>query len=202
MSFAKMDQVFPEAIEQAIPLIIAGILRDEYAQSGAVVKRIGKEIKVNQRTVKNWYEGHCAPNLTNFIRLVRLYPKILESFLLVCGYEELAKVLADQNNGNYQAWSDQKVACYSITFDTTNAFVPGKSYRQLKQRQLWFYTEVLLGHKPTACSLSEFWPISIATAKRDIALLTRLGLICFSGAKRNGYYSALSMHDDIVVLTL
>jgi hypothetical protein len=200
MSFAKMDQVFPEATEQAMPLIIAGILRDEYAQSGTAVKRIGKDIKVNPRTVKNWYEGHCSPNLTHFIRLIRLSPKMLESFLVVCGYEDVARVLAEQNNDHYRRWEEQKVACYSITFDTKNSFLSDNSLRQLKQRQLWFYSEVQLGHKPTARSLSEFWSVSIATAKRDIALLTRLRLIYFSGAKRNGSYAALPINEDLDVL--
>jgi hypothetical protein len=202
MSFAKMDQVFPEATEQAMPLIIAGILRDEYAHSGAAVKKIGREIKVNPRTVKNWYEGHCSPNLTHFIRLARLSPKLLESFLVVCGYEDVARGLAEQNNDQYRTWDGQNVACCCINFDTKNTFLSGNSLRQLKQRQLWFYAEVQLGHKPTARSLTEFWSISIATARRDIALLTRLRLIDFAGAKRYGFYAALPTHDDFAVLSL
>ena len=201
MSFAKMDQVFPEAPEQAMPLIIAGILRDEYAQSGAAVKRIGKEIGANPRTVKNWYEGHCSPNLAHFIRLVRLSPKILESFLLVCGYEDVARVILEQNIEHCRRWEEQKVAFCSITFDTNDTFLSGNSLRQLNRRQLWFYSKVQFGHKPTARSLSELWPTSIATAKRDIALLIRLRLIYFAGAKRNGFYVALPINAALDVST-
>lgn len=193
MSFAKMDQIFPEASEQAMPLIIASILRDDYAQVGAAVKRIGKELNANPRTVKNWYEGHCSPNLTHFIRLVRLSPKILESFLVVCGYQDVARVLLEQNNDHCQSWGEQKNACYSITFDTNDTSLSVISLGQLKLRQLWFYSEVQVGHKPTAQFLSEFWSISIATAKRDIAFLIRMRLIEFAGAKRNGFYSALPL---------
>jgi hypothetical protein len=89
------------------------------------VKKIGKEIRANPRTVKNWYEGHCSPNLAHFIRLVRLSPKILESFLVVCGYEDVARVLAEQNNDQYRTWDEQKVACYCINIDTKNTFFRG-----------------------------------------------------------------------------
>ncbi len=122
--------------------------------------------------------------------------------MVVCGYEDVTRVLAEQNNDQYRTWDEQKVACYRINFDTKNTFLSGNSLRQLKQRQLWFYTEVQFGHKPTARSLSDFWSISISTARRDIALLTRLCLIDLAGAKRNGFYAALPTHDDFAVLSL
>ena len=45
------------------------------------------------------------------------------------------------------------------------------------------------GGEPTAHSHARYWGVGVATARRDIALLVDLGLIHFSGAKKNGRYA-------------
>lgn len=186
MSYANLDQVFHGTSDGAMTKMITKILRDEYGSSGSALKLISRRIRVKERTVKNWYEGNSAPNLDHFVKLVAASPKILEQLLLLCGYDDQANSLKNQRLNHTK--TDREIICYSIIFDTNDTPIDIDSFRKLKQRHLWFCSEIGLGNKPNARTLSKHWPIGIATAKRDIALLTRLKLICFVGSKRNGFY--------------
>ena len=188
MSFTNLDQVFHGNPPDSIPRHISKILRSEYGASGSALKRIGNKINVSQRTVKNWYEGQNTPNLVNFIKLASSSPDMLTLFLLLCGYDDMAKIFSLKNQQTTSSKNDFEVVCYSIIFDTNHSGVDINSLSKLHQRRLWFYSEVSMGNKPNAETLSKFWSVSLSTAKRDIAFLTNLKLIGFVGSRRSGFY--------------
>lgn len=190
MSYTNLDQVFHGDSNSDIAKTIARILRDEYGGSNAALKRISNKIDANQRTVKNWYEGNNTPNLEHFIKLVKTSPKMLAHFLLLCGYDDLAKLFILKNQRVNSVKNGREIVCYSVIFDTNDTNVDMNSFRKLNQRRLWFYSKIGLGNKPNARTLSEFWSVSLTTAKRDIAFLTHLKLVGFVGSKRGGFYVA------------
>jgi predicted HTH transcriptional regulator len=59
-------------------------------------------------------------------------------------------------------------------------------------RQKWFLNQTGKGIRVSSSELAAHWDISQKTAKRDIADLKQKGLIEFSGAPKNGYYSLKS----------
>ena len=64
--------------------------------------------------------------------------------------------------------------------------------RNLNKRQMWFYSEVWQLRKPTAFDIASYWNVGIATARRDIAIVTKLNLIYFVGSRRNGHYALIT----------
>ena len=185
-----MDPVFPGEKQEEIAKIIAQILREEYGEVGGAVKKIARKIEANPRTVKNWYEGRRAPSLGNFIAMARTSSKFVELFLQLSGYTDLADVLCAQIKAQKVGRLTLGLEVYSINFDTIKTQKDLDIFQNLNQRQVRFYFQVRHGNRPTALDMTNFWNIGIATAKRDIAGLIDIGLICFVGSKRNGYYAA------------
>ncbi len=68
--------------------------------------------------------------------------------------------------------------------------VPIKSTpANLNERQRWFLDRLRSGIRATARSIRAHAGVTLKTARRDIAHLKGLGLICFVGAKKKGYYT-------------
>jgi len=189
MSYAKKDQVFPSERDEKMRFSIAKILREEFSATNSAMKIIGKRIHANPRGVKNWYQGKSAPNLSHFISLTSMSPSLMCWFLRTTGYLDLARRLELKTKGNPPLIGDTEFQFYGIIFDIKNIPDGLKILQSLNQRQIWFYAEVFKGNRPSARNLSAFWAIGLATARRDISHLIQVGLIHFSGARKNGGYA-------------
>ncbi|WP_299939757.1 hypothetical protein [uncultured Microbulbifer sp.] len=189
MSYEKKDQFIPSQRDEKIRISIARILREGFSETNSAIKIIAKHIHANPRGVKNWYQGTSAPNLSHFISLASMSPALMCWFLRITGYLDLARWLDLKMEGGAPAMKEIEFRFYGVTFDTEN--IPGglKVIQSLNHRQMWLYAEVKKENKPTAQSLSSFWGVGIATARRDISHLIRLRLIYFSGARKTGYYA-------------
>ena len=191
MSFSKTDHIIPNSPVQNIKQIIARILRKEYERSGSAHKKIGQKNDINPRTVKNWYEGRCAPNLEHFIALAKTSTELVECFLELIGRVELSTLLRLET---HTMGSDKNLEFefYKIIFDTIKREGNFDVIRNLNQRQMWFYSEVRQLRKPTASDVASYWNVGHATAKRDIANVIKLNLVYFVGSRRNGYYALIT----------
>jgi len=177
--------------EKNIAHSIAQILRQDYADSGAAIKRIERKAKLSPHAIKNWYEGRKVPSLENFILLTKASPRLVEWLLRQTKNDDLADILSAQIKSLKAGRTPLEFEFYSINFDTLKSKKNIDILQNLNQRQMCFYSQVRQGCNPTAHDMTDFWNIGIATAKRDIAGLVDAGLICFVGSKRNGYYAAL-----------
>ena len=101
----------------------------------------------------------------------------------------MARRLELKTEGEVPPVGDMEFCFYGIIFDTKKIRGGLTGLQSLNQRQVWFYAEVHKGGEPTAHSHARYWGVGVATARRDIALLVDLGLIHFSGAKKNGRYA-------------
>jgi hypothetical protein len=191
MSSTQMGPLGTTKIEKNIAHSIAQILRQDYADSGAAIKRIERKAKLSPHAIKNWYEGRKVPSLENFICLTKASPGLVEWFLRQTKNDDLADLLSAQIKAAKVGSPPLKFEFYSINFDTIKTKKNLDILQNLNQRQMCFYSQVRQGRKPTAHDMTNFWNIGIATAKRDIAGLIDAGLICFVGPKRTGYYAAL-----------
>ena len=188
MSFTKMDSVFTNAGQEIIARAIATVLREEYSGVGSAIKRIAKKIDAEPRAVKNWYEGRRAPNLRHFIALARTSSKMTACFLQLAGYGDLVDTLAHLPSSAQEGKKCFVRTFYYINFDTFESAPRVHDLQALNQRQLWFYHEISKGRKLDAQNITAFWHVGVASARRDIAKLIALNLICFVGSKRNGFY--------------
>lgn len=188
MSFSKTDQVFTGLTQEEIAKLIAEMLRGQYGKSGSARKIIGRKIGVDPRTVRNWYEGNSAPNLAHFITLARRSPVFVEWFLRHSGHDDLAETFLARSKAAENGSSVPSLEFYSIKIDPINMEEHLEVIQNLNQRQVWFYFQIQQGHLVTARDLVEVWQVGLATAKRDIAGLVNLGLVCYVGSKRAGFY--------------
>ncbi len=190
MSFSKTDHIFPNSPVQNIKQIIARILRKEYERSGSAHKKIGKKNDINPRTVKNWYEGRCAPNLKHFIALARTSTEMVECFLELTGRVELSTLLWLETH-TMESDKYLEFEFFKVIFDTIKREGKFNVMKNLNQRQMWFYAEVRQFRKPTASDVASFWNVGCSTAKRDIAKVIKLNLVYFVGSRRNGHYALI-----------
>ncbi len=58
----------------------------------------------------------------------------------------------------------------------------------VNDRQKWFLEQLALGKNCRASDLAEHWSVTVKTARRDIAVLKKGGVIEFIGAPKKGYY--------------
>ena len=191
MSFSKTDHIFPNFTVQNIKQIIAGILRKKYERSGSAHKKIGRKNGINPRTVKNWYEGRCAPNLENFIALARTSTELVECFLELIGRVELS-TLPRLETHTMESDKNLEFEHYKVIYDTIIREGNYDVIKNLNQRQMWFYSEVRQLRKPTASDVASYWNVGRATARRDIANVIKLNLVYFVGSRRNGHYALIT----------
>lgn len=188
MSYSKMDRVFPIFSQDEIAKIISEILREIYGGKRSSVKAIAAISPVDLRTIKSWYEGRNAPNLSHFLQLCADEPEFLAAILKIINYGDVAQHLMLQEKRKHTLRSVPNIEVYSINFDTIKSADVLDVVRQLGIRQVWFYSQLKKGRQYGVDDIVAFWGVGTATAKRDIADLIRLGLICFVGSKRLGFY--------------
>lgn len=189
MSYSKMDRVFPIFSQDEIANIIGEILREIYGEKRSSVKAIAAVSSVDLRTIKSWYEGRNAPNLSHFLQLCADEPEFLAAILKVIDYGDVAQHLMLQEKRKQALRTVPNIEVYSINFDTIKSPDVLDVVRQLGIRQVWFYSQLKKGRRYGVDDIVAFWGVGTATAKRDIADLVRLKLVRFIGSKRNGYYT-------------
>jgi len=187
MSFTNNDQVFHTISEQELAEIISYNLRKDHGVHGSSVKEIARKIKVSPRIVRNWYEARNIPSLANFLRLTECSPTLMKTFLELSNHSNVSKHSRAQNlshpHANKSNYGDNSV--------TINVSLNRNTLLKLNQRQLWFYGLLQKGLSLKAEDVVNVWDVNIRTAKRDLAGLTELELIEFSGVHKNGRYVPL-----------
>lgn len=186
---------------QAYAETIAQLLEREHGGTHRAVKQVMKLTEASERTVKHWLSGQHGPDTVFFLRLVVSSP-VIRAFVI--GLIESSQGAGDDRHG-----VDQKAARRpSKTSDTQP---PRQDRRQndrindpktdpindpiteaLNERQRWFLGRVAAGHRCRAADICGHWKVSAKTARRDIAALSAMGLIRFTGARRNGCYRPAS----------
>lgn len=188
MSYSKMDRVFPILSQQKTAQIISDILKGLYEEKRPSVKAIAAVMPADLRTIKSWYEGQNVPNLSHFLQLCMSSPEFLAAILKIIGYSDLARYLMQTEKRKKALKVVPTIEVYSINFDAIKSPDLLDVVRQLGIRQVWFYSQLKKGRRYGVDDIVAFWGVGTATAKRDIADLIRLGLICFVGSKRLGFY--------------
>lgn len=170
---------------------ISNILRQDYEDSGAAIKRIERKSGLSRHAVRNWYEGCRVPSLENFMLLTEASPKLVEWFLRRTGHDGLADIMQAQR----QAVKTDEIPAgfdpFCLIFETESSAAMLRKMQKLTLRQLWFYTKIKQGHKQQAHDLVSVFGIGRATAYRDIDGLLKCGLLCRAGMGRDEYYAVL-----------
>ena len=103
MSFQKTGKFLHKskgaAGEKAFAVMVATVLRGRFGDRPAAIKIVARWTGASERTVKNWFGGHCAPRGHFFQILVLNCPEMLDAFLLSVGGGDrlaFAKLMAAQ----------------------------------------------------------------------------------------------------------
>lgn len=197
MSFAKNDQILTPAIaEEVLTFLVQKILRQEYKNQNAAVKRIGQKTGLELRAIRNWYEGRKPPKSAHLLILARHYPQVLQEVIKLVGYVDL------WTTGEQTSYSPNSISnesemlssgkIYSARFCTINVKFNIEIGGKLNQRQLWFLGLLQQGYKIRATDIISMWRVSARAAKYDIEGLVTLDLIRFVGSRKTGNYEAIS----------
>lgn len=71
--------------EDAFAAMVSMVLRGRFEDRPASIKVVARWTGASERTVKNWFSGHCAPRGHFFRSLVLNCPEMLDAFLLSVG---------------------------------------------------------------------------------------------------------------------
>ncbi len=177
--------------EEKLAREIAEILRQDYQDSGAAIKRIERKTDASHHAIRNWYDAQRAPGLGNFIHLTKASPRLIEWFLDKVGRGDLAQLIQAQNQAEKQGRDNSSFDISCLIFETESSDVLLKKMQKLTLRQLWFYAKIKQGDKLQAHDLVYVFGVGRATAYRDIDGLLKCGLLCRVGTGRDEYYAAL-----------
>ena len=179
MSFSKIDPEFHNNLN----IEISTILKVKYDQKPSSLKTLARDLKMNPRVIKNWYEGTRMPSLENFLKLCQVIPELKNMFDRKC--------FIGSDIGEFKnAKNELEFEVYTINFDSIKSHKQFAKLQNLNQRQIWFYSQIHEKKQNTkANDIVSKYAVSIATAHRDIKILTNLKLIKFIGSKKTGYYT-------------
>lgn len=179
MSFNKMDPEFHSNLSAEI----TNILKLKYGQNSSSIKALARDVNMNPRVVKNWYEGTRVPSLENFIKLCQTIPALKDMFDRKC-------LIGDDRTPSGSFKNGLEFEIYTINFDSIKSCKQFAKLQNLNQRQIWFYDQI--NEKRQNVRASDIvlkYAVSIATAYRDIKILIDLKLVKFTGSKKMGYYT-------------
>ncbi len=180
---------------------IAQLLEREHGGTRRAVKQVMRLTDASERTVKHWLSGQHGPDTVFFLRLLTSSP-VIRAFVI-------GLIESSQGAGHDRHGADQQAGRRSSKSPDTQP--PRQDRRQydrindpktdpindpitaeLNERQRWFLGRVAAGHRCRAADICGHWKVSAKTARRDIAALSAVGLIRFTGARRNGRYRPAS----------
>ena len=180
---------------------IAQLLEREHGGTHRAVKQVMKLTDASERTVKHWLAAQHGPDTVFFLRLVTSSP-VIRAFVI--GLIESSQGAGDDRHG-----VDQKAARRPPKTSDTPPLRQERRQNDrindpktdpindpitdaLNERQRWFLGRVAADHRCRAADICGHWKVSAKTARRDIAALSAMGLIRFTGARRNGRYRPAS----------
>lgn len=191
MSPTQNESFDSSKTQEKIAAEISNILRQDYEDSGAAIKRIERKSGLSHHAVRNWYDGCRVPGLENFMLLTEASPKLVEWFLRRTGHDGLADIMQAQR----QAAKNDKIPAgfdpFRLIFETESSDALLRKMQKLTLRQLWFYAKIKQGDKLQAHDLVYVFGIGRATAYRDIDGLLKCGLLCRTGSGRDEYCAVL-----------
>lgn len=181
---------------QAYAETIAGLLKKEHGDSHRAVKQLMRQTGASERTVKHWLAANHGPDNVYLLRLIATSP-VVRAFVLgviemgIRGQDRArSDDRAEATNPRHGLSGSGHGAADDPINDPDRDRVSDLMAEPLKRRQQWFLERVALGIRSTASDIEKHWGVSPKTARRDIAALRLAGLICFTGARRNGRYRA------------
>lgn len=194
MSRENIDHKFPKQkageIEYQIAQSLKKILREYYRDFPSAVKWICAKTGVQERAVRNWYEGRNAPSSGHFIILIRCYPAVLKMILKLSGHGYLIPYILSPDQGGGTGGLASEWAADSDENVPVNVRI--KPWPDgLNDRQKWFLIELHRKVKVTAADIVVRWSVTDKTAQRDIADLKRKSLIRFNGSRKTGRYEVM-----------
>lgn len=198
MSFSKNDQIASSAMtDKDLALLIQKILRQEYSNRSAAVKRIGQKTGIELRAIRNWYEGRKPPKSIHLLLLSHHYPEVLQQVICSIGHASLwalyKQYMASVSMRPNEAEDSSLEKIYSARSCTINVTLNAQQAGKLNQRQLWFLGLLQQRHKIKVADIVAVWGISSRTAKYDVAGLADLELVRFVGARKTGHYEAVML---------
>lgn len=199
MSFSKDDRVFhvkSHAISDAeFAKIIGTALRKDFGELASAVKTIGQMTRANPRAIRNWYEARNVPSSGHLLVLARSSPSILQFILEQIGGRDLADafgLLANRDTGDARELkTSQQGVIYTDKLVSINGNIPTHIVDRLNQRQRWFVGLLQQNQNVKADDIAIVWGVNARSAWRDVAGLTKIGLVKFTGAKKNGKYEII-----------
>ncbi len=71
---------------------MAAALHETFGGSGSAIKTLARLTSVNERTVKNWFQGKNGPRGDHLVRLVVHSNGVLDAFLTLAGRRDLVAI--------------------------------------------------------------------------------------------------------------
>ena len=81
----ELDPKFPSREKGYLAAQLSLILRESYGERSSTIKQIALEMKISERTVKNWYCGRNGPRGDHLINLMSRNEKIFSMVLALSG---------------------------------------------------------------------------------------------------------------------
>lgn len=200
MSFGKKNQELLDKItDQVVIEMVSGALRHAHEKDASAIKRIGVNTGIKIHTIPKWYHAKNAPKSSHLMILAATYPSILSKMLELMGQTQFRHNSNDSVGAKEASGLRlQYQKSYNVEGDKfvhLNVSLPKYILCGLNIRQLWFLTELQMGTKITAKTITNFWSVSLRTAKRDIHELRGMGLTKFEGSPNNGFYVPVLVTD-------
>lgn len=215
--FPKKGKVFPGGNDRendttAYPELIAGALRSELGNSHRAAKTVMRWTGASERTVKHWLAGRHGPGGEYLVVLMSESDAVFDAILEAAGrhgaviaarmlaaHGTMAEVMAmverertgpaNSTLGGADRDAERPLAGADVPEnDRVNVPVNPLPADGLNARQRWFVAALEAGRDVTAPDLARRWGVSEKTARRDIATLSRRGVIEFVGSFRRGRY--------------
>lgn len=196
MSFNKKDHYLPFRIsDQMIAEHVSAALRQEHFNISAALKHIEGITSIPAKTASKWYKGKYAPKSRHLLTLAAHYPEVLQAVCELMGMGDLwrqavrlgaVEAMRARLNERWEKWN--KSSMERDKFVHIRVRVAAHTAVQLNQRQLWFLGQLQQGYKVHTGDLVDSWQVHIKTARRDVAGLLEVKLICAIKDGRQQWY--------------
>ena len=189
MSRELLGQVLNKKI---IANMVSNVLKLAHQNDGSSIKQISKRTGIEPLTISNWYQGKNAPSSIHLLTLMTFYPQLLQDILEMIS--SVSEELFLPTNNPYiiligkDCYQGKKKDIFSDKCVPKNIYPWQNASIVLNKRQLWFLKQLHQEKMPNPKALAIYWQVSVRTAKRDIAYLSKNEIVGFFGALKNGHY--------------
>ena len=194
MSHRENDRVFPikgtQDLDKQLAAAVSQVLRQHFTEISSAIKVFGRMTGAHPRAIRNWYEGRNVPSSSHLILLAHHIPAIAEVLLTLAGRQNIwiaYQMVVEHSSVLGALPPDEAIKSFlSDKFVSINVNLSPAIAERLNQRQLWFLGNLQHGITVKANDITHLWRVDIRTSLRDIAGLSKMGLIRFVGAKKTG----------------